>query len=186
MRRRSSLGALTLAVAVLAGCSDVPDGAIDAVAYECPAGEEGCDDILPVGPGGDLEMDMGDFFFEVNDGSPVTGEIEVTVDNVSDQYHNAEILGAAEGSGIPEAEGGETGEATVLLFPGEWTVICNVPGHRASGMETTITVYATEEEAAAAEVGGETDADGGAGETDADGGAGETDADGGADETDAA
>jgi hypothetical protein len=74
----------------------------------------------------------------------------VTVHNVSDAYHNAEFLGAAEGSEIPEADGNETGEGTVLLFPGEWTVICNVPGHRQAGMETTVTVYATEEEAAAA------------------------------------
>src|SRR5699024_10815390 len=80
----------------------------------------------------------------------VTGEVLVTVDNVSDQYHNAEFLGAAEGSDIPEAEAQEVGDGTVLLFPGEWTVICNVPGHRAAGMETTVTVYATEEDAAAA------------------------------------
>jgi len=48
---------------------------------------------------------------------------------------------------------------SVELFPGEWTVICNVPGHRAAGMETTVTVYASEEEAAAAVVAGETDVD---------------------------
>jgi hypothetical protein len=102
-------------------------------------------------------MDMGNFFFDNIQGTPITGEVLVTVHNVSDAYHNAEFLGAAEGSEIPEADGNETGEGTVLLFPGEWTVICNVPGHRQAGMETTITVYATEEEAAAAaeEAGGE-------------------------------
>jgi hypothetical protein len=100
-----------------------------------------------VGPGGDLEMDMGNFFFDNIQGTPITGEVLVTVHNVSDAYHNAEFLGAAEGSEIPEADGNETGEGTVLLFPGEWTVICNVPGHRQAGMETTVTVYATEEEA---------------------------------------
>lgn len=157
--RRRSLGLLAVAAVVLVGCSNIPDGAVDAVAYECPLGEEGCDDNLPVGPGGDLELDMGDFFFEYIGGAPVTGEVEVTVNNVSGSYHNAEFLGAAEGSDIPEAEGGETGTGTVLLFPGEWTVICNVPGHRASGMETTITVYATEEEAADAEEAGEADTD---------------------------
>lgn len=159
MRRRSTLGFLAVGAVVLVGCSSIPEGAVDAVAFECPAGEEGCDDILPVGPGGDLEMDVGDFFFEVTDGQPITGEVEVTINNVSDALHDAQFLGAADGSGVPEAAGGESDTDTVLLFPGEWTVICTVPGHRASGMETTVTVYATEEEAEAAEEAGETDAD---------------------------
>jgi hypothetical protein len=158
--RRVTLGLLAAASAVLVGCGGaVPEGAIEAEAFECPAGAEGCDEILPVGAGGTLEMDMGNFFFTVLDGAPVTGEVEVTVHNVSDAYHNAEFLGAAEGSDIPEADGNETGVGTVLLFPGEWTVICNVPGHRAAGMETTVTVYATEEEAQAAVDEERTDAD---------------------------
>jgi plastocyanin len=158
--RRVTLGLLAAASAVLVGCGGgVPEGAAEAEAYECPAGEEGCDAIRPVGEGGTVEMDMGNFFFTVLDAAPVTGEVEVTVHNVSDAYHNAEFLGAAEGSEIPEADGNETGVGTVLLFPGEWTVICNVPGHRAAGMETTITVYATEEEAQAAVEAGETAAD---------------------------
>lgn len=151
--RRSVSGLLVLASVALAGCASVPDGAIEARALVCPPGEEGCDSIQPVGPGGDLEIEMGNFFFEVTDGVAVTGEVEVTVINVSDAYHNTEFLGAADGSDIPEADAFETGTGTVLLFPGEWTVICNVPGHRAAGMETTVTVYATEEEAAAAESG---------------------------------
>lgn len=147
--RRHVVGLLAAAFLV-AGCSPVPEGVIEARALECPPGEEGCDAVLPVGPGGDLEIEMGNFFFEIVDGVAVTGEIEVTVMNVSDAYHNTEFLGAAEGSSIPEADAFETGTGTVLLFPGEWTVICNVPGHRAAGMETTITVYASEEEAEAA------------------------------------
>jgi plastocyanin len=157
--RRFTLGLIAAASALLVGCGTVPEGAIEAEAFECPAGEEGCDEIRPVGPGGAIEMDMGNFFFEVTGGVAVTGEVEVTVVNVSDAYHNAEFLGAAEGSEIPEADGNETGVGTVLLFPGEWTVICNVPGHRAAGMETTITVYATEEEAEEAVEEGLTDAD---------------------------
>ena len=157
--RRSTLGLLATAAVVLAGCTSVPDGAIDAQALECPPGTEGCDEIRPIGEGGELEMNMDNFYFEVLGGTPVTGEVEVTVHNLGAAYHNAEFLGAAEGSGIPEADGGETGTDTVLLFPGSWTVICNVPGHRAAGMETTVTVYATPEEAEAAVEAGETDAD---------------------------
>lgn len=150
--RTLPLAAAALAAAVLAGCSNVPEGAAAAEPLACPPGQEGCDTIRPVGPGGDLEIEMGSFFFQVTDPITVTGEVLVTVKNVSDIYHNSEFLGAAEGSAIPEAEGNQTGSGTVLLFPGEWTVICNVPGHRAAGMETKIVVYATPEEAARAEV----------------------------------
>jgi hypothetical protein len=157
--RRSTLGLFATAAVLLAGCATVPEGAIDAQALECPPGTEGCDEILPIGEGGELEMDMDNFYFEVVGGAPVTGEVEVTVNNLGGAYHNAEFLGAAEGSDIPEADANESGTGTVLLFPGSWTVICNVPGHRAAGMETTITVYATVEEAEAAIEAGETDAD---------------------------
>lgn len=155
--RRLTLGLFVATAALFAGCAPIPEGAVDAVALECPPGTEGCDDILPVGPGGSLEMEMDSFYFDVTDGAPVTGEVEVTVENLGAEFHNAEFLGAAEGSGVPGAEGGETATETVLLFPGEWTVICTVPGHRAAGMETTVTVYATEEEAEAAVEAGETD-----------------------------
>jgi plastocyanin len=148
--RLATAGLVAATSLVLAACATVPEGSIEAEAMACPPGSDCYDEIQPVGEGGTLEMDMGNFFFDNIVGTPVTGEVVVTVHNVSDAYHNAEFLGAAEGSEIPEADGNETGEGTVLLFPGEWTVICNVPGHRAAGMETTVTVYATEEEAAAA------------------------------------
>ena len=154
--RRATLGLVTAAgLLAVAGCSPVPAGAEEAAAVACPEGSDCFDPIQPVGDGGELSMDMGNFFFDNLQGTPVTGDVTVTVTNVSDAYHNAEFLGAAEGSGIPEADGGETGEDVVKLFPGEYTVICNVPGHRAAGMETTVTVYATQEEAdaAAAELG---------------------------------
>ncbi|MFA9433025.1 hypothetical protein [Egicoccus sp. AB-alg2] len=145
--RRVTLGLVTAAGLAVAGCSPVPDGAIAAESVECPEGSDCFDPIQPVGPGGQISMDMGNFFFDNIEGTAVTGDVTVTVQNVSDAYHNAEFLGAADGSEIPEADGGQTGEGVVKLFPGEWTVICNVPGHRAAGMEATVTVYATEEEA---------------------------------------
>lgn len=153
--RRSLLG-FAAAGLLLAGCSNIPAGAADAEGLECPPGTEGCESIQPVGPGGELEVEMDSFSFEWIDGIAVTGDIDVEAINVSSDYHNIEFLGAAEGStfmggtdgeAVAGAEGNETGEGMVQLFPGEWTVICNVSGHRAAGMETTITIYATEGEA---------------------------------------
>lgn len=166
--RRFTLGLLATAGVLLAGCSTVPEGAIDAQALECPPGTEGCDEIRPVGPGGAVEIEMDNFYFNVTEGVAVTGPVEVTAINVGPAYHNVEFLGAAEGStflggsdgnAVAGADGGETGEGVAELFPGEWTFICNVPGHRAAGMESTLTVYATEEEAEAALEAGETDVD---------------------------
>ena len=159
MRRTTCL--MIAAGALLAGCATVPEGAVDAQALECPPGTEGCDDVRPLGDGGDFEVGAGNFYFDVVDGIAVTGDdIEVTLINEQDGYHNIEFLGAADGSAflggsdgeaVAGAEGNETGQGTVALFPGEWTIICNVPGHRAAGMEDTVTVYATPEEAEAAE-----------------------------------
>jgi plastocyanin len=153
--RRSLLGLATAGL-ILAGCTTDLSAPIDAEAYECRPGTEGCDEIRPIGPGGQLEVDMGSYWFEWIDGIAVTGEIEVIAHNVSSEYHNIEFLGAAEGSefmggtdgeAVAGAMANETDEGVVALFPGEWTVICNVPGHRAAGMEATITIYATEDEA---------------------------------------
>ena len=159
--------AAALAAAVLTGCSSVPEGAAEAQALVCPPGEEGCDEILPIGPGGAIEVEMGNFFFNVTDGVAITGEVDVTGVNVSDAYHNIEFLGAADGTylggsdgeAVVGADGGETGEGMAALFPGQWLMICNVPGHRAAGMELPVTVYATEEEAQLAIDAGETDVD---------------------------
>lgn len=158
--RHPFLGLLAAASVALVGCASVPEGAAEAEALECPPGEEGCDDVLPVGPGGSIEAELGNFYIDIADGVAVTGDLEVTVQNASDALHNFEVLGAADGSEIPEAGPGGSDTGTVLVFPGEWTVICNVPGHRAAGMETTMTVYATQEEADAAAEAGETEDDG--------------------------
>lgn len=157
MRRKILVTAV--AAFFVVGCANIPEGAVDAQALVCPPGQPGCEEILPVGPGGSVSVDMGNFFFTFTSGVAVTGEVVVEAVNISDAFHNFEVLGAADGSEIVEADGMQTGVGSVFLFPGEWTVICNVPGHRAAGMESTVTVYATEEEAEAAIEAGTTDAD---------------------------
>lgn len=148
-----SLAATTL---LLAGCgASIPDGAVDGEPMAAPEGHPDHDPVMPVGEGGTIEMDAGDFWFEITGGLPVTGEIEVTGTNVSNSFHDIHFAGAAEGSEIIEMDGGETSSGTVLLFPGEVVFWCDVPGHREAGMEDTVTVYATEEEALAAAEEGE-------------------------------
>ena len=151
MRRHHTLGLVAVTSLFLVGCgAAIPDGAPDAEWQAAPEGHPDHDPVMPVGPGGTLEVEAGDFFFDIVGGQPVTGEIEVTGINVSNSFHDIHFAGAAEGSEIIEMDGGETSSGTVLLFPGEVTMWCDVPGHREAGMEETVTIYATEEEAAEA------------------------------------
>ena len=158
MRHRLTLGLLAATGAILAGCASAPDGAVEAAAFECPLGEEDCDVNEAVGPGGDFTIASSrggdEFSFQVDDGLAVQGQIEVTYINEGAGPHNVEFIGATEGSDIPEAGPGGTDEGVVGLFPGEWTIICNIPGHQANGMEATVIVYATEEELEEAEAEG--------------------------------
>ena len=155
MRPRYTPGLVAVSL-LLAGCgASIPDGAVDAEPMAAPEGHPDHDPVIPVGPGGTLEMDAGDFFFEITGGMPVTGEIEVTGVNVSNSFHDIHFAGAAEGSEIIEMDAGETSSGTVLLFPGEVTFWCDVPGHREAGMEGTVTVYPTEDDALAAAEEGE-------------------------------
>ena len=160
MRTRvtASLALVAAAGLVLAGCESVPDGAREAQAFECPLGEEGCDENIPVGEGGDLAVTASvetEFSFQVDDPLTVTGpEIAVEFENAGTALHNVEAIGGAEGSEVVEAAPGDGATGNFALFPGEWTIICNVPGHQAAGMEATVIVYATAEELEAAEAEG--------------------------------
>jgi uncharacterized cupredoxin-like copper-binding protein len=69
------------------------------------------------------------------------GETTFTITNTGEHEHNFEI----EGNGIErELEAnlapGETGELTVTLEPGTYTVYCPVGDHREEGMVTTLRV----------------------------------------------
>lgn len=139
---------LLLAVAVIAlsgaACSGgVPAGAIDAEPRACPSDSDCYDPPRAPGDGGMISMQGDDFVFEKFEGEVAEGDIAVTLDNVSSGVHSLVFIGANEGSDQRiVANGGETAEGVVNLFTGEYTFFCDVPGHRAAGMEATLTVTA--------------------------------------------
>lgn len=143
--RRGKLSFAVLAAGVLlAGCQSVPEAAIEA---ESLTDERRSDPVVAVGPGGQLVVEAGEFYFELIEGVAVDGDIEVTLDNVGGALHNFRIDAATGEDKKVEAAAGSEETGTLNLFAGEYTYYCDVPGHRAAGMEGTLTVYPSEEEA---------------------------------------
>lgn len=67
------------------------------------------------------------------------GEVEVELVNEGAILHNV-VIEELNDETILEAEGGEADSGTVQLEPDTYTYYCDVAGHRAAGMEGTLTV----------------------------------------------
>jgi uncharacterized cupredoxin-like copper-binding protein len=150
MSRRSLSSAVAVigAAVALAGCQSVNEAAVDAEPLACPEGSECYDEVRPIGPGGELVVTMGDFYFDIEEGVAVDGPIDVRVMNEGNALHNFRIDAAAGDVKKVEAGPGQEAEGTLELFGGtEYVYYCDVPGHRAQGMEGFLTVYIDEETA---------------------------------------
>lgn len=149
MRRCTAIVTAIAAAAVVAGCAPNKPDAIEAAAITEERAE---DPVVPTGPGGEISIVSFDLGFRDLTGEAVDGPVEVTLENVGDALHNFRIDSAAGDNVLVEAAGGETVTGELLLFgaPGgqEYVYYCDIPGHRSAGMEGTIFVYSTPEEAA--------------------------------------
>jgi plastocyanin len=70
------------------------------------------------------------------------GKVTVKFTNASSLPHNFTISssGGATVGATPTFSGGGTKTVTVTLKPGTYTFYCSVDGHRAAGMQGTLTV----------------------------------------------
>jgi plastocyanin len=87
---------------------------------------------LVADPGGALKFDKTEL-------SAKPGKVTITMDNESDVPHAVEV----EGKGVEEETKTVTGgsaDVTVDLKAGKYEFYCPVDGHRAAGMEGTLTV----------------------------------------------
>ena len=105
-------------------------------------GGDGDEDGEPAGGGTTLELAAdpdGGFSFDKKTLEAPAGTITIHLTNDASIPHDI----AVEGNGVDEVSDtvtdGET-SLTVDLEPGTYTFYCSVPGHRAGGMEGTLTV----------------------------------------------
>jgi plastocyanin len=77
------------------------------------------------------------------DEAPATlpaGQVRIELQNMSGLPHDVVFEGVRGDKPVVETKGKDSDTGTVALQPGSYTYYCNVPGHRAAGMEGTVTV----------------------------------------------
>lgn len=153
MFRRSrlvmSVGALAL---FAAACGGSPEGAVGAQGLACPPDSDCYDPPRASGEGGALDITAVEFAFPEIRGVAAEGDVVITIINEGTTVHNIVVEGANEGSDPKaEASAGESDAASFNLFAGEFVIFCDIPGHRAAGMEDRITIYPTLADAPASE-----------------------------------
>ena len=77
--------------------------------------------------------------YEQTDVSATAGSITIDFTNMSSLPHDVTIEGNG-ASGATDTITGSTTSTTIDLEPGTYTFFCSVDGHRAAGMEGTLTV----------------------------------------------
>jgi len=109
----------------------------------CGGSDGGGDSAAYVEPKGasteTISVDSGNFYFEPNKLTADAGiaTIELTAKN---GIHDFNFDGAYPGFKVEADGGGGTGAKKIDLKPGKYTFYCSVTGHRAQGMEGTLTV----------------------------------------------
>jgi mono/diheme cytochrome c family protein len=89
--------------------------------------------LLPADPNGQLA-------YITKQASAPAGPLEIDSKNASGTPHDIAIEGNGVNSKGATVSGGGTSTIKVTLKPGKYTFFCTVPGHRAAGMQGTLTV----------------------------------------------
>lgn len=87
---------------------------------------------------GSVTIEADDLFFDPDAVTITAGGAEVTLVNVGAVEHD--LLVEGEATDPIHVDPGETATGTIDLEPGTYTFYCDIPGHRAAGMEGTFTV----------------------------------------------
>ncbi|MGH8975691.1 MAG: plastocyanin/azurin family copper-binding protein [Acidimicrobiia bacterium] len=105
-----------------------------------PASAGGSTSTPDPGPGTPVTVKAGDLFLEPTEVTVPPGPVTFTFVNEGAQAHDLLIEGV-EGFKLEVKAKGDTDKGNVALDRrGRYTMFCDVPGHRAAGMEGTVMV----------------------------------------------
>jgi plastocyanin len=90
-------------------------------------------------PGGGTEWVASDIQYDQAPTELPAGGVTVSLQNNGAIEHDV-VFEELDDQRILDAAPGESDTADIELEPGEYTYYCDVPGHRAAGMEGTVTV----------------------------------------------
>jgi plastocyanin len=148
-RRAAAVVALPLLLTVggLAGCGGDDGGGTTGADTAAPPSTsattpaEGSATTGPTQAATTVEVTETEFAIQLSQTDFPAGEYTFRVANAGQYPHNLLIEGpGVAGQSSATFQGGQSGELTVTLQPGTYTLWCGVGNHRAQGMETTIQV----------------------------------------------
>jgi plastocyanin len=136
MRAYRILAVLAIAATfgLAAGCGGDDDDDDDSAATEATTTEEAA-----AGGGGGTTVGMTEYAFDPADATVSAGDT-ITAQNDGELPHNYTIEADGDEVTSGDVDPGSSGEVTVDVDPGDYDVICTIPGHAEQGMEGTITV----------------------------------------------
>jgi uncharacterized cupredoxin-like copper-binding protein len=92
------------------------------------------------GGGGAVTVAESEFKLAPKDATAKAGTVTVTAKNDGQIVHDLEVEGNGVEKKTANLQPGSSGKLTLKLKPGKYEMYCSIDGHRASGMEGTITV----------------------------------------------
>ncbi|MEX1009191.1 MAG: plastocyanin/azurin family copper-binding protein [Acidimicrobiia bacterium] len=94
----------------------------------------------PTGPAQDtLKIEAGNFYFKPDKPTAKSEVVELELDGVEGLHTLVFDNGKVPGFQM-EVSSGQTSSKKIDLKPGKYTFYCDIPGHRAQGMEGTLTI----------------------------------------------
>jgi uncharacterized cupredoxin-like copper-binding protein len=94
----------------------------------------------PAAGGGAVTVSETEFKLAPKDATAKAGKVTIEAKNDGQIVHNLEVEGNGVEKKTADLQPGSNGKLALNLKPGKYEMYCAIDGHRASGMEGTITV----------------------------------------------